>query len=301
MMLPNSIRKKIIIGTWSWSGQYKFVSNKIIEDVFNSCLNNGFLEFDTSPTYLGAEKILSAFKNKNKNILINTKCGWDDKMKKNFNEKSLIYGVERALDLFKNINVMQLHNPRDEIEDWNKVVYVLQKYKKKGYIKSIGISLPRNHYFSKKIMNKFDFIQDEFNLLRVDPYYRMNDFKKILAVRSPFANGILTKNFSSMSRFSKNDHRHSWLFGPRLKTISKQKKILESLTKLRIETLATNFVFSFSFVDKVIFGIRTVQHLNDLLNNIKKFKKLTPALIKKIINLNTNDNLFCKNFYRYNN
>ena len=300
-MLSNSIRKKIIIGTWSWSGQYKLVSYKIIEDVFNNCLNNGFLEFDTSPTYLGAEKILSEFKNKNKNILINTKCGWDDKMKKNFDEKSLIYGVERALDLFKNINVMQLHNPRDEIEDWNKVVYVLQKFKKKGYIKSIGISLARNHYFSKLIMNKFDFIQDEFNLLRVDPYYKMNDFKKILAVRSPFANGILTTNFSSMSRFSKNDHRHSWLFGPRLKTISQQKKILESLTKYRIETLATNFVFSFSFVDKVIFGIRTVKHLNDLLENVKKFKKLSPALIKKIIHLNTNDSLFCENFNRYNN
>jgi aryl-alcohol dehydrogenase-like predicted oxidoreductase len=301
MMLPNNIRKKIIIGTWSWSGQYKSVSNKTIEDVFNVCLDNKFMEFDTSSTYLGAEKILSEFKQENKNILINTKCGWNQNMEKNFDEKNLIYGLERALDLFKNINVMQLHNPRDEIKNWNKVIAVLQKYKKKGYIKSIGISLARNHYFSIKIMNKFDFIQDEFNLLRVEPYYKMKNFKKIFAARSPFANGILTTNFSSLSAFSKNDHRHSWLSGARLKTISQQKKILESLTNLKIETLATNFVLSFPFVDKAIFGIRTVKHLRDLLKNIEKFKKLKPSLIKKIIDLNANNELFCRNIYRYNN
>lgn len=299
-MPTNNILKKIIIGTWSWSA-YKSVSKKSIENVFDHCLDNGFLEFDTAPNYLGAEKILSEFKRQNKNILINTKCGWDHHMKKNFDEKSLIYGIERALDLFKNINVMQLHNPRDEVENWNKVFNILQKYKDKGYIKSIGISLARNHYFSKKIMNKFDFIQDEFNLLRVAPCHKMNNFKKILAIRSPFANGILTTNFSNIARFSKNDQRYSWLYGRRLKTISKQKKILESLTDLKIESLATNFVFSFSFVDKAIFGIRTIKHMNDLLKNIKNFKKLTPTLVKKIIELNTKDNLFCKNTYRYNN
>jgi aryl-alcohol dehydrogenase-like predicted oxidoreductase len=301
MKLPDRVRKKIIIGTWSWSGQYKSVSDKTIEDVFNNCLNNKFLEFDTSPTYLKAEKILSEFKRENNNILINTKCGWDQNMKKNFNEKNLIYGVERALDLFKNINVMQLHNPRDEIKNWGKVINVLKKFKKKGYINSIGISLPRNRYFSKKIMNRFDFIQDEFNLLRVEPYYKMNNFKKIFAARSPFANGILTTNFSNLSAFSKNDHRHSWLSGARLKTISQQKKILESLTNLKIETLATNFVLGFPFVDKAIFGIRTVKHLRGLLKNIEEFKKLTPSLIKKIMQLNANNELFCKNIYRYNN
>ena len=102
-------------------------------------------------------------------------------------------------------------------------------------------------------------------------------------------------------KFSKSDQRFSWLYGRRLETISKQKKILESLTDLKIESLATNFVFSFPFVDKVIFGIRTVKHLNNLLENIKNFKKVNPLLIKKIIDLNTKDNLFCKNTYRYNN
>jgi len=299
-MQTNKILKKIIIGTWSWSA-YKPVSKKIIENVFDCCLKQKFLEFDTAPNYIGAEKILSEFKKDNKNILINTKCGWDQHMKKNFNEKSLIYGLERALDLFKNINVMQLHNPRNEIKNWNRVFNLLEKYKEKRYIKLIGISLARNHYFPKKIMNKFDFIQDEFNLLRVAPYFKMNNFKKILAIRSPFANGILTTNFSNKTKFSKNDQRYSWLYGQRLKTINKQKKIIQSLTDLSIESFATNFVFSFSFVDKAIFGIRTVRHIDELIQNIENFKKLRSSLVKKIIYLNTKNDLFCKNIYRYNN
>ena len=148
-------------------------------------------------------------------------------MKKNFDEKTLIYGIERSLDLFKSINVMQLHNPRDEIENWGKVLNILKKYQQKRYIKSVGISLARNYYFSNKLLDKFDFIQDEFNLLRIAPYYKMKNFKKIYAIRSPLANGILTTNFSNKSKFSKNDQRHTWLYGRRKKTISKQKQIIE--------------------------------------------------------------------------
>lgn len=299
-MKNNKLLKKIIVGTWSWSA-YKSVSKKSIENVFDRCLHNGFLEFDTAPNYLNAEKILSEFKKQNKKILINTKCGWDQNMKKKFDEKTLIYGIERSLDLFKSINVMQLHNPRDEIENWSKVLNILKKYQQKGYIKSIGISLARNYYFSNKLLDKFDFIQDEFNLLRVAPYYKMKNFKKIYAIRSPFANGILTTNFSNKSTFSKKDQRHTWLYGRRKKTISKQKQIIESLSDLKIESFATNFVFSFDFVDKAIFGIRTVKHLNDLLKNIDNFKKVKPALVKKIIDLNNKNNLFIKNIFRYNN
>ena len=129
----------------------------------------------------------------------------------------------------------------------------------------------------------------------------MKNFKKIYAIRSPFANGILTTNFSNKSTFSKNDQRHAWLYGRRKQTISKQKKIIESLTDLKIENFATNFVFSFNFIDKAIFGIRNVKHLNDLLKNIDNFKKVTPELVKKIIDLNNKNNLFTKNIYRYNN
>ena len=130
---------------------------------------------------------------------------------------------------------MQLHNPRNEIQNWDEIIEILNIYKKIN--KKIGISLARNFYFPNKILNKFDFIQDEFNLLRIDPIYKMRKFKNCLAARSPFANGILTSKFNYNSKFLATDHRSSWLKDKRLKNICKQKEILEKLSKDKIESL----------------------------------------------------------------
>ena len=132
IMIPDNIRKKIIIGTWSLSGQYKAVSNKEVEEIVDLSLKNGFLEFDTSPTYGKGEKILSKFKKKNNKILINTKCGWDKTLKKTFEAKGLIEGIDRTLEKFDKINVIQLHNPRNEIKNWDEIIEILESYKKKN-------------------------------------------------------------------------------------------------------------------------------------------------------------------------
>ena len=165
----------------------------------------------------------------------------------------------------------------------------------------MGISLARNFYFPNKILNKFDFIQDEFNLLRIDPIYKMKKFKNCLAARSPFANGILTSNFNCNSKFSKHDHRHSWLKDERLKNIYKQKKILENLSDEKIERFAINFIFSFKMFDKIIIGVRTKKHFNELLKNLKKIKKINKDIINQIIKINNTNFYFHYSKDKYNN
>ena len=152
-----------------------------------------------------------------------------------------------------------------------------------------------------EVLNQFDFIQDEFNLLRVDPYYKMKKFKNCLVARSPFANGILTSNFKQSSTYSKKDHRFSWLRDTRLKNIYKQKKILEDMTSDKIEKFAMDFIFSFKMFDKIIFGVRTKKQFYDLLNNLNNIKVLKKDIIKKVLQINENNFFFffCKN--RYNN
>ena len=59
------IKKKIIIGAWSWSGMYKRISTNEVKKLIKKCISNGFLEFDTSPSYKKADKILLEFKKKN--------------------------------------------------------------------------------------------------------------------------------------------------------------------------------------------------------------------------------------------
>ncbi len=300
-MIPKQIKNKIIIGSWSWSGQYKSVSNKEVEEIIDMSIINGFNEFDTSPTYGKAEKILAKYKKKNKKILINTKCGWDRNLNKTFRPENLKDGIDWTLEKFGKINVIQLHNPRNEIKNWDEIINIIENYKKKKLINKLGISLARNHYFPLKVLNKFDFIQDEFNLLRIDPIYQMKKFKNCLAARSPFANGILTSNFNCNTKYSKNDHRFSWLKEKRLKNICKQKKILESMTNNKIEKFSIDFIFSFSMIDKVIFGVRKKKHFYDLIKNLENLEKLKKKKINEVINLNNRNYYFSRSENKYNN
>ena len=296
-----SIKKKIIIGTWSWSGMYRRVSNNEIKKLLKKCLLNDFIEFDTSPSYKKADKILLDFKKQNPKILINTKCGWDLNMNRTYNIDEIKKGIENTLEKFGKINVLQLHNPRKEIKNWDLIVEIFNHYKKKKLIKYSGISLARNHYFSTKVLNSFDFIQDEFNLLRIDPIKKIKAYKNTLAARSVFANGILTDGFNKDSVYHKNDHRNSWLKGKRKNNILMQKKILKELTHDNISQFAMNFAMQYKMFDKFIFGFRTLNQFNSFLINIKHLKPLNKETTKKIILLNKNNKFFLNKKLRYNN
>ncbi len=295
------IKKKIIIGAWSWSGMYKRISTNEVKKLIKKCISNGFLEFDTSPSYKKADKILLEFKKKNSKILINTKCGWDLNMNRTYDVDEIKKGVDNTLEKFGKLNVLQLHNPRNEIKNWDLIIEMFNDYKKKGLINFSGISLARNYYFSDKIINSFDFIQDEFNLLRIDPIKRFKNFRNILAARSILANGILTDGFNKKSVYSKNDHRNSWLKGERKKNIFMQKEILKKLSKDDITQFSMNFVMSYKMFDKYIFGFRTQSQFECFLRNIKNLKPLTQKTIKKIISLHKNDKFFLNKKLRYNN
>ena len=296
-----SLKNKIIIGSWSWSGMYKTISKKSVINLIELCLENGFFEFDTSPSYKQSELILSQIKKKNKKIIINTKCGWSSRFLKSFKSEDLEIDINSSLAKFGNINVLQLHNPRNEIKDWDKILQIFYKYKKLGLIKYSGISLARNHYFPIKLLNRFDFIQDEFNLLRIDPIYKIKNYKNVLAARSVYANGILTDSFDINCKFLKSDHRSSWLKGERLKNILIQKKILESYSTFGISKFALDFVLSFPFFKKVIIGIRTKNQFHEFLKNINNFEKIERKKINVVLNLHKQNYYFSKSIYRYNN
>ncbi|MDC0240713.1 aldo/keto reductase [Candidatus Pelagibacter sp.] len=297
----NYIKKKIIIGTWSWSGMYKTISTNEIKKLIKKCISNNFIEFDTSPSYKKADKLLLEFKRKNPKILINTKCGWDLKMKRTYDIDEIKKGIENTLEKFGKIHVLQLHNPRNEIKNWDLIVEMFNYYKKRRLIKFSGISLARNYYFSSKVLNNFDFIQDEFNLLRIDPIKKMKKYNNILAARSIFANGILTDGFKKKSVYQKNDHRSSWLEGSRKENIFMQKEILEKLNKDNIAQFAMNFVMHFELFDKFIFGFRTEKQFNIFLENLKNLKPLNKNIIHKIISLHKNNKYFLNKKLRYNN
>ena len=146
-MNPHLIKSKVIIGTWSWSGMYRSIEKKNVFRMIELALENGFTEFDTSPSYKKADNILSIYKKKNSKIKVNTKCGWDLNMQRSYNIARIKEGIDSSLQKFGKINVLQLHNPRNEIKDWDELIEMFEEYKKKKLIRHSGLSLARNHYF----------------------------------------------------------------------------------------------------------------------------------------------------------
>ena len=111
---------------------YKTISTKDIKKLIKKCISNNFLEFDTSPSYKKADKILIDFKRKYPKILINTKCGWDLNMKRTYDVDEIKKGIDNTLEKFGKVNVLQLHNPRNEIKKWDLIIEMLNYYKKKN-------------------------------------------------------------------------------------------------------------------------------------------------------------------------
>ena len=154
-------------------------------------------------------------------------------------------------------------------------------------INYIGISLARDFYFEKKIMDKFDFLQDEINLLRTKNIYLLKKYNAKIMARSPFASGCLTGKINSKSRFGIGDHRYSWLNDKeRLINILGQVKKIKKIINLPLKIASKNFLFQNSQINKIIFGVKNPNHINELEQDLTSYKKISLAEQKKIFELN---------------
>ncbi len=283
-----SLINRIIIGTWSLSGDFGKIPNQEVENILYHTIKSGFIEFDTAPNYGAGEidKILSkVISNSNQKIKINTKCGNSPNGIKSFKIEDMIKTVEHSLKLFGSINILFLHNPREEIVEWPKIINFLNDLKSQNLIKSTGISLARNYYFDDNLLNQFDFIQDEINLLNFISLEKLKKIKSKIIARSPLASGVLSGNLNEHRVFEKNDYRSSWLKGERLKNILYQVKKFERVSNMKLADLAKSFIFSQSNVDKVIFGIKSKTHIDQLVTDIENIPFIKKDTLESIIEL----------------
>ena len=240
--MKNLLNKKIIIGTRSLSGDLGKIKKKEVIKTVEYSILNGFKYFDTAPFYgkgLG-DDILSSFKN---DIIIDTKCGYNSNFtKKTFSEEDIKNSLDSSLEKFDKINIFYIHNPRDEIKDWPKLISFLKSLKKKKLVKFIGISLARGYCFNKKILNNFDFVQDDINILRCSPLDYLKTFKGNVISRSVFASGCLSGKLTINSSFSKNDYRYDWLKKDRLKSILYQISEIKKIYKGDLKKIALAYI-----------------------------------------------------------
>ncbi len=277
---------KIVIGTWAFGGAYGKYEKEKAAIILKECYDSGFKEFDTAAAYGNGsvESLLGELFGDKKDVLINTKFGNMHIKKKSFEIDDLRQCFEESLKNLKrkSVNILFLHNPRDEIKNYEPIFKLFDELKKERKIKYSGISLARRYDYASKVdLNRFDVIQDDASLLALDFLKLKLNNAKFMA-RSPLASGILMGNLNKDSAFSDGDHRKEWLKGERLVSIIKRVEILKKISeknKTNLPSLARNFVLSNDKIDKVIFGLKDISQLKELLQELDK-----PALDKKIEN-----------------
>ena len=288
-------KSKVVIGTWSLSGDYGLVDLKTIQETLEHCYGVGFKEFDTAPAYGRGfmELCLSKVFAGKKDILVNTKIGNMPFEGKSFKLKALKKSFEQSLQRISrnSVNVLFLHNPRDEIKDFKPILDFMDELKSEGKIKYKGISIARHYDYGKKVdLGEFDVIQDDANLLAMN--FLKNEYPKNsqFMARSPLANGILSGNINLNTVSPCVDQRSEWLKGERLVSILKRVEEIKKISNIELPSLARRFLLNNKKINKVIFGVKKRSHVDDIIVDLNA-PPLNKDTEKKLIQLFEND--FC--------
>ena len=263
---------KIIIGTASLSGNYGSVPKQEIIDTLNYCYENNFREFDTAPNYGQGvmESYLGDIFLKRDDIKIHTKIGNLINGGKDFSidslRKSFIHSLKRLKK--ENIDTLFLHNPREEINDYDEIEKFLNQLIDEGCIRKKGISLARGYNYDDSIIKKFDSIQDDYNLLHLQlPNYLTS--KQNFVIRSPFATGLLSGKVNSDTKFT-DPYRSAWLKDERLSSLIKRIRKIESVSATPLAEIALRYVLFQKVIDKIIIGVKKKDHVDHIIHCIEK-------------------------------
>ena len=283
---------KVVIGTWPLSGDLGHVDKKKTYKILEYCAKVGFTEFDTAPNYGNGfmESCLGEVFGDDDRILINTKCGNSVHNVKNFSETALEQSLDLSLRRLKrnSVHSLFLHNPRSELDDYVPILNLFKKEKNSGRITYSGLSAAKNYNYKLSQYKNVDLLQDDANLLFLNGMLNLKTKNHCFYARSPLATGILSGRITNETTFPSNDYRSTWLKGKRLKSIIKRLEVIRSLTKIELPSLARRFVLQLKKVDKVIFGLKSIQHVDDLIKDIEA-TPIKDKLIQQIIELQKND------------
>lgn len=267
-MYKSKYTRKIVLGTAQFGMEYGInntvgqITEKEIFKILNYSYSKGIRFLDTAESYGNSEDIIGKFHkiNSHKRFKIYSK-GY-------FGSSNLINTEQVERNLSKlNIDKYEgymIHN--FNVLDYNKKLFnELEKIKKSGLIKNIGVSVYTNENVKEIIDSSFfDFVQLPFNLLdnskkRKSIIEQAKSAGIRVYARSLFLQGLF---FMSKSRLPKK-------LLPLNKYLDQLKKICMD-NNLLIEDLSLNYALGKNYIDKVVFG---VDNLDQLKRNIFQLEK----------------------------
>ncbi len=274
------LKSKISIGTANFEKGYGIsnspgFSEKKISQLIKFIKKNKIYSIDTAISYRSVEKKLG--KTNLKKLKLYTKIPKLPKECKNL-EKWLNKIINKSLiDLnIKSFEGIFIHNINDLLnQKYNYELYnYLTSLKHKGIVKKIGVSIYDFGDFFRVLENfKFDIVQLPFNIL--DRRLLLNNnIKKIkkkkmeIHVRSVFLQGLLLQDYTDIPNYFKNQKN--------IFKIWEQWCLKNDLTKIQT---CLNFVTSFRNIDKIIIGINSISHLEEISNCLIKKKLKYPNQI----------------------
>ena len=286
------MKNKVIIGSWPLSGDLGFTDLKTVSETLSACISNGFYSFDTAPNYGNgfAENCLGKLKNNSSELAFFTKFGSLQNGDKDYSNDSLSMSLKGSLDRLNtsHVDTVFLHNPRGNEFDYKRHKEFFDYLKDIQLIRHSGLSLAKGENYDSDEISWFDNIMDDFNLLYLSDLSKYDTVNQNFIARSPLATGILSGKINNSSKFNTDDYRHSWLKEKRLDSIMKRVRSIEALSDISIKSLAIRYILSNPNVHKMIIGVRSTKHVEDLAKDIEK-PPLSSELIKAIEDLENNN------------
>ncbi len=268
---------------------YGFKSEKQVLSIIRYAIKQKINFFDTADTYGETEKILGRLSNREKNkIIICTKAGRKPDGTRCFKDKYLEKQLDKSLKNIKTerIDIFMLNKPKIEEIYKEDLLYLLEKFKKKGKIKFSGIIVGDSNSFSKIIFRReVDIFSFLFNLNTTNHLPLINKIrrKKGIIIRSPLNSGLLSGKVSNSTKFDQEDERSNYFDSEVLK--KKMIKIKELQKKLNISNssllkFSMDFILSNKFISTVLIGCSSMEQLKRIL----KYHSSTTYLSSKIYN-----------------
>ncbi len=263
------LNNKLILGTAQFGASYGFnnfkkkrLSKLEIFKILNFAYKNKITHIDTAESYN-----LKNFFLKNKNWVVDTKI----LIKKNRNS---FLKIKKKLEFFTNqsnieLETVYIHNPELLFSMNGKKLYmILENLKEHSLIKKIGVSV-YDPILLKRIIEKYkiDVAQFPYNIFdrRFDKIMKFLKKKNVnIYVRSVFLQGaLLSKRKTQMTLL------------PEFKKLNKfsQKMNIDKMS------LCLNFVNNNNLIDKIIFGVDSLNQIKSILS-CKKIKKINFDIFK---------------------
>ena len=281
---------RIVLGTWPLSGDYGNVSLSQVDKTLEAAHDAGIREFDVAPNYGNGFMEFALGKHfSGKSLKVNTKFGNLPFRGKSFDLADMDRSIDESLKRLNQaaINVLFLHNPRDDFMAGDKELAFLESVKTSGRAKKIGLSRAKSHQYPDELMSVVDAIQDDCNVLTGLP--ESSQKNHAFYARSPLANGLLAGKISRKSEFSPDDHRSGWLRGERLDSLLKRvEKLSSCFPDLDLIEIAIKFVFSEPGCERVIFGCKSPKHVQSL-TKYSCLKQFQSSEMKMIHDLQKSD------------